>query len=291
MTAQIIDGKALASQVRTQVARDAAEFHKQQGRMPGIAVVRVGEDMASKTYVTSKEKTALELGFVSQHHHLADSVSQMALLELIGTLNIDDTIDGILVQLPLPKNLNTNLILESISPLKDVDGFHVQNAGQLFQGRESLVPCTPLGCMKMLESIGYNLSGKNCVVIGRSTIVGRPMAMLLLNASATVTVCHSKSNVEQEVKRADVVIAAVGQAKLVKAEWIKPGAIVIDVGMNRDENNKLCGDVDFEKAREVAGFITPVPGGVGPMTIAMLMSNTLRAAQRRMLNAPKIQST
>jgi methylenetetrahydrofolate dehydrogenase (NADP+) / methenyltetrahydrofolate cyclohydrolase len=281
MTAQTIDGKALAQKVRAQVRAEALEFEKTYSRMPGIAVVRVGEDPASKTYVTAKEKTALELGFVSRHHHLDVHVAQNELLALIESLNADGAIDGILVQLPLPKHLDTTNILESISPAKDVDGFHVQNAGQLFQGREGLVPCTPLGCMKMLESIGYNVSGKTCVVVGRSTIVGRPMALLLLNASATVTICHSKSDVEAEVRRADVVIAAVGVAKLVKAEWIKPGAVVIDVGMNRDEHQKLCGDVDFERAKEVAGFITPVPGGVGPMTIAMLMSNTLRAAQRR----------
>ncbi len=282
MTAQIIDGKALAAKVKDGLKAEVAALRSKHGRAPGIAVVRVGEDAASKVYVTSKEKTAIELGFASWHHHLADTISQAELLALVMKLNADDAVDGILVQLPLPKHIDSTLILETIDPSKDVDGFHAINAGHLFQGRPTLVACTPFGVMRMLEEIGCKVSGKNCVVIGRSNIVGRPMAMLLLNASATVTVCHSKSNVEAEVRRADVVIAAVGVSKLVKGEWIKPGAVVIDVGMNRGADGKLSGDVEFEAAKERASWITPVPGGVGPMTIAMLMNNTLVAAKARL---------
>ena len=282
MTAQIIDGKALAAKVKAGLKDQAAALQAKYGRAPGIAVVRVGEDPASRVYVTSKEKTAIELGFASSHHHLADTVTQAELLALVKKLNADDTVDGILVQLPLPRHIDATLVLETIDPQKDVDGFHAINAGHLFQGRPTLVACTPLGVMRMLEEIGCKVSGKSCVVIGRSNIVGRPMALLLLNASATVTVCHSRSNVEAEVRRADVVIAAVGVSKLVKGEWIKPGAIVIDVGMNRGADGKLTGDVEFEVAKERAAWITPVPGGVGPMTIAMLMSNTLRAANARL---------
>jgi methylenetetrahydrofolate dehydrogenase (NADP+)/methenyltetrahydrofolate cyclohydrolase len=282
MTAQIIDGKALSAKVKAGLKVEAAALQAKYGRSPGIAVVRVGEDPASKVYVTSKEKTAIELGFVSSHHHLADTVTQAELLALVKKLNADDTVDGILVQLPLPKHIDSTLVLETIDPGKDVDGFHAVNAGHLFQGRPTLVACTPFGVMRMLQEIGCNVAGKNCVVIGRSNIVGRPMAMLLLNASATVTICHSKSDVAAEVRRADVVIAAVGVSKLVKGEWIKPGAIVIDVGMNRGADGKLSGDVEFEVAKERAAWITPVPGGVGPMTIAMLMSNTLLAATARL---------
>lgn len=282
MTAQIIDGKALSAKVKEKLKVEAAELKAKFGRAPGIAVVRVGEDPASKVYVTSKEKTAIELGFGSWHHHLETTVTQAELLALVKKLNADDAVDGILVQLPLPRHIDSSAVLEAIDPKKDVDGFHAVNAGHLFQGRPTLVACTPFGVMRMLEEVGVNLTGKNCVVIGRSNIVGRPMSMLLLNASATVTICHSKSDVAAEVRRADVVIAAVGVAKLIKGEWIKPGAIVIDVGMNRDANGKLCGDVDFESAKEKASWITPVPGGVGPMTIAMLMNNTVVAARARL---------
>ncbi|MFZ5446863.1 MAG: bifunctional methylenetetrahydrofolate dehydrogenase/methenyltetrahydrofolate cyclohydrolase FolD [Myxococcota bacterium] len=282
MTAQLIDGKALSAKVKAGLKTEAEALRAKFGRPPGIAVVRVGEDPASKVYVTSKEKTAQELGFASWHHHLDASVSQAELMALVHRLNADDAVDGILVQLPLPKHLDANAVLEAIDPSKDVDGFHAVNAGHLFQGRPTLVACTPFGVMKMFEDIGFDLTGKNCVVVGRSNIVGRPMAMLLLNASATVTICHSKSDVAAEVRRADVVIAAVGVSKLVKGEWIKPGAIVIDVGMNRGADGKLTGDVEFDVARERAAWITPVPGGVGPMTIAMLMSNTVSAAKRRM---------
>lgn len=282
MTAQLIDGKALAAKVRDEVKMQAAELTSKHGRPPGIAVVRVGDDPASQVYVTSKEKTARELGFGSWHHHFPATMAQGELLAVVQALNADPLVDGILVQLPLPKHIDTNLILATVDPSKDVDGFHAHNAGLLSQGRAGLTPCTPSGCMRMLKEINFDVTGKNCVVIGRSNIVGRPMAMLLLNASATVTICHSKSDVAAEVRRADVVVAAVGVSKLVKGEWVKPGAIVIDVGMNRGADGKLSGDVEFEAAKERAAWITPVPGGVGPMTIAMLMQNTVLAAQARL---------
>jgi methylenetetrahydrofolate dehydrogenase (NADP+) / methenyltetrahydrofolate cyclohydrolase len=282
MSARLIDGKALAEQVKTELAVEVAALVQRYGRAPGIAVVRVGEDPASKVYVTSKKKTAEALRFNSWEHHLEASVSQVELLALVAKLNADPLVDGILVQLPLPKHIDSALVLEAIDPSKDVDGFHAVNAGHLFQGRPTLVPCTPLGCMRMLESIGYNVAGKRCVVVGRSTIVGRPMAALLLNASATVTVCHSKSDVAAEVRQADVVVAAVGITNLVKGEWVRPGAVVLDVGINRQPDGKLKGDVEFEVAVTRASAITPVPGGVGPMTIAMLMSNTVRAATARL---------
>jgi methylenetetrahydrofolate dehydrogenase (NADP+) / methenyltetrahydrofolate cyclohydrolase len=282
MTAQLIDGKALAAKVRDEVKIQAAALNSKHGRPPGIAVVRVGDDPASQVYVTSKEKTARELGFGSWHHYFPATMAQAELLSVVQTLNADPLVDGILVQLPLPKHLDTNLILAAVDPAKDVDGFHALNAGLLSQGRPGLTPCTPSGCMRMLKEIGFDATGKNCVVIGRSNIVGRPMAMLLLNASATVTICHSKSDVAAEVRRADLVVAAVGVSKLVKGEWVKPGSVVIDVGMNRGADGKLSGDVEFEIAKERAGWITPVPGGVGPMTIAMLMQNTVLAAEARL---------
>lgn len=282
MTAQLIDGKALAAKVREEVKQQAAAVTQKYGRPPGIAVVRVGDDPASQVYVTSKEKTARELGFGSWHHHFPATLSQGELLSVVQKLNADPAVDGILVQLPLPKHIDSNAILAAIDPSKDVDGFHALNAGFLFQGRPGLVACTPAGCMRMLKEIAFDVAGKNCVVIGRSNIVGRPMAMLLLNASATVTICHSKSDVAAEVRRADVVVAAVGVSRLVKGEWVKPGAIVIDVGMNRGADGKLSGDVEFEVAKERASWITPVPGGVGPMTIAMLMHNTVVAATARL---------
>jgi methylenetetrahydrofolate dehydrogenase (NADP+)/methenyltetrahydrofolate cyclohydrolase len=281
MTAQLIDGKAIAAKVRAELKDDVAGMIARVGRPPGIAVVRVGDDPASRVYVTSKEKTALELGFGSWHHHLEATVTQGELMALVTRLNADPVVDGILVQLPLPKHLDANAILEAIDPAKDVDGFHAVNAGLLFQGRPRLVACTPAGVMRMLREIGFDPAGRTCVVVGRSNIVGRPMGLLLLNASATVTICHSKSDVAAEVRRADLVVAAVGVAKLIKGDFIKPGAVVIDVGMNRTPEGKLVGDVDFEPARERASFITPVPGGVGPMTIAMLMSNTVTAAKAR----------
>ncbi len=282
MSAQLIDGKAIAAKVRAGLKEEAASIARFRGRPPGIAVVRVGEDPASKIYVTSKAKTATELGFGSWEHHQDASISEAELLRLVEQLNRDDQVDGILVQMPLPKHIDANKVQAAISPAKDVDGLHPLSAGQLFQGRPALVPCTPMGVMVMLKEIGFQPAGKNAVVIGRSNLVGRPMAALLINASATVTLCHSKSDVAAEVRRADLVVAAVGVSKLVKGEWVKPGAVVIDVGMNRGADGKLSGDVEFEAARERASFITPVPGGVGPMTIAMLMSNTVQAAKASM---------
>lgn len=278
MTAQLIDGKAVAAKVRAKLKDEVARFRELRGFVPGLAVVRVGEDPASKIYVGSKRKAAEEIGFLSTEHHLDASVGQAELLELIGRLNRDAQAHGILVQLPLPKHLDAEKVLFAIDPRKDVDGFHPLNAGQLFQGKGGLRPCTPVGVMRLLEEIGFDPSGKKAVVIGRSNIVGRPMAMLLLAADATVTICHRKSDVAFEVSQADLVVAAVGVAELVKGEWIKPGAVVIDVGMNRTPDGKLKGDVDFAGAAKRASWITPVPGGVGPMTVAMLMQNTLLAA-------------
>jgi methylenetetrahydrofolate dehydrogenase (NADP+)/methenyltetrahydrofolate cyclohydrolase len=281
MTAQLIDGKAIAAKVKSELVQEVKAISARRGFPPGIAVVRVGEDPASKIYVTSKKKTAEELGFGSWEHHCDASISEADLLKLVATLNADSKVDGILVQLPLPKHIDSNRVLLAVDPQKDVDGFHPINMGHLFQGRPGLVACTPWGVMRMLEEIKFNPSGQNAVVVGRSNIVGRPMAALLINASATVTVCHSKSNVAAEVARADLVVAAVGVKHLIRGQWIKPGAVVIDVGMNRGADGKLAGDVEFEAARERASYITPVPGGVGPMTIAMLMNNTVSAAKQR----------
>jgi len=277
VSAQLIDGKAIAAKVRERLKVDAAEIAKKRGRPPGIAVVRIGEDPASKKYVTSKHKTALELGFGSWEHHRGES----EVLSLVDHLNRDELVDGILVQMPLPKHLDATVIQSAIDPAKDVDGLHPVSAGRLFQGRPTLVPCTPLGVMVMLKEIGFDPAGKNAVVVGRSILVGRPMSALLTNASATVTVAHSKSDVAAEVRRADLVVAAVGVPRLIKGEWVKPGAVVVDVGINVGPDGKLVGDVEFDVAQERASFITPVPGGVGPMTIAMLMSNTVEAARRR----------
>jgi methylenetetrahydrofolate dehydrogenase (NADP+)/methenyltetrahydrofolate cyclohydrolase len=279
MGAKLIDGRAIAERVRDELRSEAEALTQRRGRPPGIAVVRVGEDPASKVYVTSKEKTARQLGFASWHLHFDSSLSQEELLAAVAKLNADPAVDGILVQLPLPGHLDTNAVLEAIDPRKDVDGFHLVNAGRLFQGRPGMVPCTPAGVMRMLREIDFEPAGRSCVVVGRSNIVGRPMGLLLLNASATVTLCHSKSDVAAEVRRADLVVAAVGVAGLIKGEWVKPGAVVVDVGMNRGVDGRLCGDVDYEGASGRASWITPVPGGVGPMTIAMLMANTVKAAQ------------
>jgi len=281
MVAKLIDGKAIAAKQRSLLVSEVSHFAGVMGRPPGIAVVRVGEDPASRTYVASKKRTAEALGLNSWEHALPEHTTQAELMRLIAQLNGDEGADGILVQLPLPKHLDTHEVLRAILPAKDVDGFHPVNAGKLFQGLPALVPCTPLGVMKMLEEVECPLAGKRAAVVGRSNIVGRPMAALLLNASATVVLCHSRSDVKAETLRADIVIAAVGKAGLLKADWIREGAVVIDVGMNRDEAGKLCGDVAFEEVREKAGWITPVPGGVGPMTIAMLMYNTVQAAKAR----------
>ncbi|MBI3185811.1 MAG: bifunctional methylenetetrahydrofolate dehydrogenase/methenyltetrahydrofolate cyclohydrolase FolD [Myxococcales bacterium] len=279
MTARLIDGKAVAAKVRAQVKAEVARLKDERGLLPGLAVVRVGEDPASKTYVTSKRKAAEEVGFYSVEHHLDASASQAEVLGLVRQLNADARVHGILVQLPLPRQLDSEALLLAIDPAKDVDAFHPVNAGRLFQGKPGLRPCTPAGVMRLLEEIGFSPAAKKAVVVGRSNIVGRPMAMLLLAADATVTICHRKSDLPLEIGQADLVVAAVGVPRLVKGAWIKPGAVVIDVGINRTPEGKLVGDVEFEAAAQLASWITPVPGGVGPMTVAMLMQNTLAAAR------------
>jgi methylenetetrahydrofolate dehydrogenase (NADP+) / methenyltetrahydrofolate cyclohydrolase len=280
--AQLIDGKEVAKQVREEVARGVAEFKANHGRAPGLHVVLAGDDQASAVYVRGKEKAAEEAGIAGRVHRLPGSVSEDALLGLIRELNQDDAVDGILVQLPLPKQIGSMAALASIDPAKDVDGFHAVNVGALWSGQAGLVPCTPRGCIRLLDHAGVKLEGARAVVVGRSNIVGKPVAALLLARHATVTVAHSKSrDLPQICREAEVLIAAVGRAKMIVGDWIQAGAAVIDVGMNRDENGKLCGDVDFASASQVAGCITPVPGGVGPMTIAFLLDNTLTAAKAR----------
>ena len=281
MTAAIIDGKAFAARVRATIATHVPAFRAATGRAPGLAVVLVGEDAASQVYVRNKGKATREAGMESFEHRPAADVSQDALLALVADLNADPAVDGILVQLPLPKHLDEQAVIAAIDPAKDVDGFNAVNVGRLAVGMDGLVPCTPLGCLALLKDRLGSLSGLDAVVIGRSNIVGKPMAQLLLRESATVTVAHSRTrDLEDIVRRADIVVAAVGRADMVKGDWLKPGATVIDVGINRVEG-KLTGDVDFASAAEVAGAITPVPGGVGPMTIAMLLRNTLVAAHVR----------
>lgn len=283
--AQLIDGKLISAKVRGEVAAGVKAFHAAHQSVPGLAVVRIGEDPASKVYVTGKRKDAEEVGFAAWEHHYEATVAQAEVLAQLEALNADPRVHGILVQLPLPKHLDTDLIISSVRAEKDADGFHPLNAANLFQGRPGIRPCTPLGVMRMLEEVGFHAAKKKAVVVGRSNIVGKPMAMMLLNANATVTLCHSKSNLAQELKDADVVVVAVGVAELIKGEWIKPGAVVVDVGMNRNAAGKLVGDVHFPSAFERASFITPVPGGVGPMTRAMLLSNTLEAAERTVQSA------
>ncbi|NMO19630.1 bifunctional methylenetetrahydrofolate dehydrogenase/methenyltetrahydrofolate cyclohydrolase FolD [Pyxidicoccus fallax] len=278
--AQLIDGKAVAARVRAEVKAEVERLKKERGLVPGLAVVRVGEDPASKVYVTGKKKAAEEVGFNSWEHHHDASITQEALLEVVRKLNDDPAVHGILVQLPLPKHIDADAIISAVKPEKDADGFHPLNAGNLLLGRPATRACTPYGIMRLLEEIGCDPAGKRAVVVGRSNIVGKPMALMLLQKNATVTIAHSKSDVRREVQDADIVVVAVGVAELVKGEWIKPGAVVIDVGMNRKPDGKLVGDVEFAKASERAGYITPVPGGVGPMTIAMLIRNTLEAAER-----------
>ena len=275
--AVIIDGKAISAKVREEVRKETEKMTVK----PGLAVVIVGEDPASKVYVRNKAKACGEVGFYSEVHELPENTSSEGLLTLVDKLNSDDKIDGILVQLPLPKHLDEKTVINAISPDKDVDAFHPVNVGKIMIGDYDFLPCTPAGVMRLLEETGIQVAGKNCVVVGRSNIVGKPQAMLLLQKNGTVTVCHSKTkDLVEECRRADILVVAIGKAKLIGADYIKPGATVIDVGMNRDENGKLCGDVDFESVKDAAGAITPVPGGVGPMTIAMLMKNTLRAAQK-----------
>jgi methylenetetrahydrofolate dehydrogenase (NADP+)/methenyltetrahydrofolate cyclohydrolase len=280
MAAQIIDGKAIAAKVRGRIAGQVEQL-KAQGVTPGLAVVLVGEDPASKVYVGMKKKLCIELGMHSSDHELPADTSEAQLLALIDRLNNDDKIHGILVQLPLPAQIDTDKVLEAISPLKDADGFHPFNVGRLAIGKPTFQPCTPYGVMVMREEIGYDLTGKEVVVVGRSNIVGKPVALMCLAKHATVTICHSRTkDLAGVVRRADVVIAAVGKAEMVKGDWIKPGAVVIDVGINRVGEKKLVGDVEYAAAVERVSAITPVPGGVGPMTIAMLLQNTLESAQR-----------
>jgi methylenetetrahydrofolate dehydrogenase (NADP+)/methenyltetrahydrofolate cyclohydrolase len=281
MTAQLIDGKALSLQLRNDVRQGVAAL-KAQNIIPGLAVVLVGDNPASEVYVRNKVKACEDTGMHSVLERHGADLSQAALLARIEALNQDPAIHGILVQLPLPAHIDAQRVIEAISPAKDVDGFHVASAGALMTGMPGFWPCTPFGCMKMLESIGYSLKGKHAVVIGRSNIVGKPMALMLLQANATVTVCHSGTqNLKALTLQADVIVAAVGKRNVLTADMVKTGAVVLDVGMNRNDAGKLCGDVDFEGVRQVASHITPVPGGVGPMTITMLMMNTLLAAQGR----------
>ena len=276
MSANIIDGKAISAavkeQVRDEIARDKLTV--------GLAVVIVGDDPASRVYVNNKKKACEFCGIKSYEYALPAETTQDELLELVDTLNADKNVNGILVQLPLPKHLDEKAVIERISPNKDVDAFHESNVGRIMIGNYSFLPCTPAGCMELIHGTGVEVAGKECVVIGRSNIVGKPMAMLLLHENGTVTVCHSKTSDLAEVcRRADILVAAVGRPNFVTADMVKPGAVVIDVGINRLDNGKLCGDVKFDEVSEVAGWITPVPGGVGPMTIAMLMRNTVTAAR------------
>jgi methylenetetrahydrofolate dehydrogenase (NADP+) / methenyltetrahydrofolate cyclohydrolase len=283
MAATVIDGKAVAERVRSRVARQVEELASANGgRVPGLATVLVGDDPASQVYVGNKRKSTEEVGMRSIHHGLHASTSQDELLAVVAELNADDEVDGILVQLPLPEQIDQDAVIDAIDPAKDVDGLTAGSAGLLAQGRPGLVPCTPKGVMELLTDAGVEPQGLDAVIIGRSILVGRPLASLLLNASATVTVCHSRTrDLAALCRRADILVAAVGKPRLVQGDWVKPGAAVIDVGMNRTDEG-LVGDVDFEAAREVAGAITPVPGGVGPMTIAMLLQNTVRAAKARL---------
>ena len=286
MIARRIDGKAAAAELRERVTAAASRFSQAQGRGPGLATVLVGEDPASAVYVRSKNNATAEAGMVSFHHQLPDTTTQAELLGLVDDLNADDRVDGILVQLPLPSAIDDKTVIAALDPAKDVDGFHAENAGKLATGLEALVPCTPLGCLHLLRAERGSLAGLEAVVLGRSNIVGKPMAMLLLSESCTVTIAHSRTrDLPDVVRRADIVVAAVGQAEMVRGDWIKPGATVVDVGINRvpadDGRGRLVGDVAYAEAAEVAGAITPVPGGVGQMTIAMLMRNTLVAAHRR----------
>jgi methylenetetrahydrofolate dehydrogenase (NADP+)/methenyltetrahydrofolate cyclohydrolase len=281
MSAQLISGTALAASIREQIAKRTQEVVA-QGHKPGLAVVLVGQDPASQVYVRNKVSACEKAGFTSEMHTLPADTSQTELLTLIQRLNEDNSIHGILVQLPLPAHLDTHLVIESISADKDVDGFHISNAGLLLTGKPLFRPCTPYGVMKMLELTGIELKGAEAVVVGASNIVGKPQAMLLLQQGATVTLCHSKTkDLKAHCQRADIIVVAVGRPNLITGDMVKPGAVVIDVGINRLPDGKLCGDVDFESVQKVAGWITPVPGGVGPMTIAMLLQNTLEAVERK----------
>ncbi|MCR4941947.1 MAG: bifunctional methylenetetrahydrofolate dehydrogenase/methenyltetrahydrofolate cyclohydrolase FolD [Campylobacter sp.] len=276
-----IDGKALSAKVKEELKHEVMSLNE-SGIKPALAVILVGEDKASQTYVASKEKACKAVGIESIMHKLGENTSENELLALINVLNLDDSVDGILVQLPLPKHINTNNILKAIRPQKDVDGFHAINVGNLVSGLDGFVPCTPLGIMLMFKEYGVDLTGLNAVIIGRSNIVGKPMAALLLNANATVTITHSKTkNLKEICAKADLLVAAIGKANFVSADMVKDGAIVIDVGINRLDDGRLVGDVDFDEVSKKASLITPVPGGVGPMTIAMLLSNTIKSAKIR----------
>jgi len=284
LTTNRIDGKEVAAQV-TENVKKRVEVLKEKGITPGLAVVLVGNNSASQTYVNNKTKTCERLGMYSVMVTLDENVSEDELLQNVAALNNDEKIHGILVQLPLPKHINEDRVISAISPLKDVDGFHPENVGKMMIGQQTFIPCTPFGVMKLLEYSDIDVAGKHAVIIGRSNIVGKPMGQLLLQKDATVTYCHSKTkDLRAMTKQADILVVALGRAKMIDASYIKDGAVVIDVGINRDENNKLCGDVDFESAKEVASKITPVPGGVGPMTIAMLMENTCLAAENTLKN-------
>ncbi len=284
MTAKILDGKTFAARIRGEVATHVARLAEEHEITPGLAVVLVGEDPASQVYVRSKGKQTVEAGMASFEHRLPADTSEQSLLRLVETLNADPKVHGILVQLPLPAHLNSDLVINAIDPAKDVDGFHISNVGRLATGQKAMVPCTPLGCLMMLRDHHGSLSGLDAVVIGRSNIVGKPMAHLLLRDSATVTIAHSRTrDLPEVVRRADIVVAAVGRPRMVPGDWIRPGATVIDVGINRiaeGDRTRLVGDVDFDSAVGVAGAITPVPGGVGPMTIACLLANTVTACAR-----------
>lgn len=274
----IIDGKLVAQEVKAKVSKKVKELQK-NGITPGLAVIIIGNKQASRIYVNNKKKACAEVSIYSKEYALPDTTSQKELIELISKLNNDDSINGILVQLPLPNHINEKAVIEAIDPLKDVDAFHEINVGKIMIGEYDLLPCTPAGIIELLNSQNIEIEGKHCVVVGRSNIVGKPMAMLLLHRNGTVTICHSKTkNLKEICKNADILIAAVGKAKFITSDMVKKDAVVIDVGMNKDENGKLCGDVDFDNVKKIASYITPVPGGVGPMTIAMLMKNTVTAA-------------
>ena len=276
----IIDGKVIAREVRNEVKGEVERLNRTSGLVPGLGVVLVGNDLSSQIYVRNKEKACQEVGIRSKENLLPETVSEQELLSFVNNLNQDNEIHGILVQLPLPSHINAETILRAISPAKDVDGFHPVNQGLLLLGGEGFKPCTPLGIIRLLDSVGCDPKGKRAVIVGRSNIVGKPVALMLLARHATVTLCHSRTvDLPGEVSQADIVVAAIGKANMIRGEWIKPGAVVIDVGINRLPNGKLAGDVEFETAKERVSWITPVPGGVGPMTICMLLFNTLRAAK------------
>ncbi len=284
--ATLIDGKAISKVVREEVARDVEAFKAQHGRAPGLHVVLVGEDPASAVYVRNKEKAAAEVGIAGRVHRLPASTTEESLIALVKELNQAGEVDGILVQFPVPHGIRQQKVVEATAPSKDVDGLHPQSIGALWAGVSGLVPCTPRGCMRLIAETGVQVAGARAVVVGRSNLVGKPVAGLLLAANATVTLAHSKTaDLPAVCRGADILVAAVGRTKMIPGSWIKPGAVVIDVGMNRDEAGKLCGDVDFDSAQSVASAITPVPGGVGPMTIAMLLENTLLAGRARILRA------